>query len=145
MKIKLEITFEVNPDSYAAAYGDYFDKRLTPKLIEEDALHCAEQALADWFHRIGFAGCVVDPQYVKQSSFEVWNAEQSARDYDFVCNLTEECEKHLKADIDLDHYVNTALDEMWTGIRYESPDGTPHYFEIPKTNTKHGNPVVVSL
>ena len=76
MKIKLNIELDIMPETYAAAYGDYFDKRVTPRLIEEDALHCAEQALADWFHRIGFAGCVVDPKHVDQRAFELWNAYQ---------------------------------------------------------------------
>ena len=76
MKIKLNIKLDIVPETYAAAYGDYYDKRVTPRLIEEDALHCAEQALADWFQRIGFAGCVVDPQHVDKRGFEEWNAHQ---------------------------------------------------------------------
>lgn len=76
MKIKLNIKLDIVPETYAAAYGDYYDKRVTPRLIEEDALHCAEQALADWFQRIGFAGCVVDPQHVDERVFEEWNAHQ---------------------------------------------------------------------
>jgi hypothetical protein len=78
MKIKLNIELDVLPETYAEAYGDYYDKRVTPKLIKEDALHCAEQALADWFHRIGFAGRVIDPQHVEQRAFELWNAHQEA-------------------------------------------------------------------
>ena len=145
MKIKLEITLDVIPASYAAAYGDFYDPRTTPRAIEEDAMECAEQALADWVHRIGFAGAILDPQYVEQSAFEVWNAEQAVRHDEFVSYLTQDCEKHLKSDIDVDHYVNTVLDEMWTGVRFESPDGTPHYYEIPATDTANGRPVAVRL
>ena len=143
MKVKLEITLEVNPVSYADAYGDPYDPKSTPKAMENDALHCAEQALADWVHRIGFHGTIVDPQYVKQSAFQVWNAEQSVKNTDFAEHLHVDCEKHLKPGIDVDQYVDAVLDEMWKGQRYESADGTPHYYEIPKTHTRSGNPVVV--
>lgn len=145
MKIKLKITLDVIPESYAAAYDDFYDPRSTLRDIEEDALENAEQALADWFHRVGFAGTIVDPQYVKQSAFEVWNEEQADRNDGFVSHLTKDCKKHLKLDIDADHYVNAVLDEMWTGVRFESPDGTPHYYEIPAMDTKHRRPVVVRL
>lgn len=145
MKIKLEITLDVIPESYAAAYGDFYDPRLTPMAIQDDAMECAEQALADWVHRIGFAGTIVDPEYVEQSAFEVWNAEQTVKNDEFVSCLTQDCEKHLKSDTDVDHYVNAVLDEMWTGVRFESPDGTPHFYEIPKIDTTHGRPVIVCL
>ena len=145
MKIKLEITMDVTPQSYAAAYGDFYDPKVTPRGIEEDALECAEQALADWVHRVGFAGTIVDPQYVEQSAFEVWNAEQSVNNTDFAEHLHVDCEKHLKQGIDVDQYVDAVLDEMWRGQRYESADGTPHYYEIPKIHTRSGNPVVVRL
>ena len=76
MKIKLNIELDILPETYAEAYDDYYDKRTQAKIIKDDALHCAEQAFVDWFQRIGFAGCVVDPQHVSQRAFEQWNAYQ---------------------------------------------------------------------
>lgn len=148
MKIKLEINMDVNPQSYADAYGDFYDPKLTRstlKDIEKDALECTEQALVEWVHRIGFAGTIVDPQYVEQSAFEVWNAEQSVKNTDFAELLHIDCGRHLKPGIDVDQYVDAVLDQMWKGQRYESADGTPHYYEIPKIDTKSGNPVVVCV
>ena len=80
-----------------------------------------------------------------QATFEVWNAEQSVNNTDFAEHLHVDCEKHLKQGIDVDQYVDAVLDEMWRGQRYESADGTPHYYEIPKIHTRSGNPVVGRL
>ena len=145
MKIKLNITIDVMPESYAAAYGEFYDPKVTPKQIKDDALMWTEEALVDWFQRIGFAGRIENPKHFEQSSFQVWYAEQNVKNTDFAKNLRIDCDKHLKPGIEVDQYVDAVLDEMWKGQRYESADGTPHYYEIPKIHTRNGNPVVVSL
>ena len=78
MKIKLNIELDILPEIYAKAYGDYYDKRVTPRLIKEDALHCAEQAFADWFDRIGFRGCVIDLQHVDEVTLKLMQDDWSA-------------------------------------------------------------------
>lgn len=59
--------------------------------------------------------------------------------------LRETCEAVLKSGIDADEYTEAVLDEMHMGEAYQSPDGTPYYYEIPAIDTANGHPVVVRL
>ena len=64
MKIKVSVTIDVNPKSYAECYDEEYTKNHN-QVIKNDATHCVEQSLTDWFDRIGFEGKVVNPKFME--------------------------------------------------------------------------------
>ena len=59
--------------------------------------------------------------------------------------LIDACKANLKPTIDPYAYATVTLDSLFNGTLYESPSGSPYYFEIPKKHTHHNQPVVVHL
>ena len=64
MKIKVSLTIDVDPKSYAKCYDEEYTKNHN-QFIKNDATHCVEQSLTDWFDRIGFEGKVVNPKFIE--------------------------------------------------------------------------------
>jgi hypothetical protein len=65
MKIKVSVTIDVEPSSFAEAYGEVYGKcRSHDAVIREDANSIAEWSLHEWIKRIGFEGRVVNPRHV---------------------------------------------------------------------------------
>ena len=62
MKIKINITIDVDTKSFAACYGEDHIKEIHEKTSVEDAQLCCEQALNDWFNIIGFEGKILKAQ-----------------------------------------------------------------------------------
>ena len=62
MKIKVSVTIDVDPKSFAECYGENYNENYN-QVIRDDASHCVEQSLTDWFNRIGFEGKVVNPKF----------------------------------------------------------------------------------
>ena len=63
MKIKINITIDVDTKSFAECYGEDYSKEQN-QFIRDDANHCVEQSLTDWFDRIGFKGKVLNPKFL---------------------------------------------------------------------------------
>ena len=63
MKIKVSVTIDVDSKSFAECYGEDYSKKQN-RFIRDDANHCVEQSLTDWFDRIGFKGKVLNPKFV---------------------------------------------------------------------------------
>ena len=62
MKIKINMTIDVDTKSFAACYGEDHIKEIHEKTSAEDAQLCCEQALNDWFNSIGFEGKILKAQ-----------------------------------------------------------------------------------
>ena len=60
----MSLTIDVDPKSYAACYDEEYTKDHN-QVIRDDANHCVEQSLTDWFDRIGFEGKVVNPKFME--------------------------------------------------------------------------------
>lgn len=68
MKIKVSVTIDVEPKSFAEAYGEVYEKcRSHDAVIREDANSIVEWSLHEWIQRIGFEGRVVNPKYIEAS------------------------------------------------------------------------------
>ena len=66
MKIKVSVTIDVDPKSFAEAYGEVYEKcRSHDEVIREDAAEIAEWSLHEWIKRIGFKGRIVNPKYIE--------------------------------------------------------------------------------
>ena len=63
MKIRVNVTVDVDLKSFADAYG-YDSIFVKYKDAREDAVTEAEYALDNWIKRIGFKGHIVNPEFI---------------------------------------------------------------------------------
>ena len=58
----------------------------------------------------------------------------------FISYMMDTAKSVLRDEIDVNHYVDAVLCDLWDGSAYGD-----HYYEFPKCDTKDRNPHVVSI